>query len=298
MTHTADIVLFTVNDFETQEVWRAFGKSADAQPNGARTYWNYGEIGGARIVHAQSNMADLAAGEAARDAMDCWRPTLLIAVGIAWGADRDTQAIGDILVADPLVDADYDKRNPPNGDKARGDPFVQNDRLRSIIATCASDRRGGATEAHGALTVGRVLSLPTLIDDIAERKRLIKAHPGAIGGEMEGRGMVSAAFNRRCDWLLIKAICDWGFGKNAVPGEKERDQQIAARNAADFVRYAVEQGLGGYAAHQRAARQAAGGAASPSAPRVVNHGTFIETLNAENVTFGVPMGGKTGRGSD
>ena len=98
MINTADIVLFTVNDFETREVWRAFGKSGDAQPNGLRTYWDYGVIGGARVVHAQSNMADLAAGEAARDAMAAWQPALLIAAGIAWGADRDTQAIGEILV--------------------------------------------------------------------------------------------------------------------------------------------------------------------------------------------------------
>ena len=136
MTNTADIVLFTVNGFETQEVSLAFNKSVVATPNGPRTYWDYGEISGARVVHAHSNMADLAAGEVARDAMAAWQPSLLIAVGIAWGADRNTQAIGDILVADPLVDADHDKRNAPDGDKTRGDPFVQNDRLRSIIATC------------------------------------------------------------------------------------------------------------------------------------------------------------------
>ena len=60
MTNTADIVLFTVNEFETQEVWRAFGKSADAQPNGARMYWNYGEIGGARKRHGADCRTDRA----------------------------------------------------------------------------------------------------------------------------------------------------------------------------------------------------------------------------------------------
>ena len=137
-----------------------------------------------------------------------------------------------------------------------------------------------------------MLSLPTLIDDIDERRRLIKAYPGAIGGEMEGRGMVSAAFNRKCDWLLIKAICDWGYGKNAVPGAKERDQKIAAHNAADFVRYAVEHGLGAYALHQRTERGTTNAAANsptaaaPSFNIGVVHGNVTGSIETQNNYFG------------
>ena len=129
-------------------------------------------------------------------------------------------------------------------------------------------------------------------DDINERNRLLTAYPGSIGGEMEGRGMVSAAFNRKCDWLLIKAICDWGYGKNAVPGAKERDQQIAARNAADFVRYAVEHGLASYALHQRAARGTtyASASAPPTAAPIFNigavQGNVTGSIETQNNYFG------------
>ena len=298
MTRTADIVLFTVNDFETQEVQRAFGKTDPARANGTRMYWDYGEIGGARVVHALTKMADLSANKSAHAAMAAWSPSLMIAVGIGWGAQRDKQSIGDILVADPLVDAAHVKDHFEKGIEPRGDAHLQVDALRQMLTTCHRDLNGFSEAGQRKILFGKLLSLPTLVDDFDTRARLLAAWPEAIGGEMEGRGFVDAAIERKCDWLVIKAICDWGYDKNAVDGQKEIDQQDAAAKSADFVRYAVEQGLGCYAAHQRAARQAAGGAASPSAPRVVNHGTYIETINAQNVTIGVPSSGKTDRGSD
>ena len=213
------------------------------------------------------------------------------------GADREKQKIGDILVADPLVDADYEKRSIPDGDTPRGDSFAQSAALRSILGMCEVTRSNVSPKPDGKLRVGRVLSLPTLIDDINERNRLLTAYPGSIGGEMEGRGMVSAAFNRKCDWLLIKAICDWGYDKNAVPGQKDRDQQIAARNAADFARYAVEHGLPSYALHQRNARGTTPAVANPppaAAPMFsigVNHGTVAQTIHTLNITLSSPKDG-------
>ena len=169
---------------------------------------------------------------------------------------------------------------------------------------CASFRAiTSSTPSAQICVVGRVLSLPELIDDINERNRLLRAHPDSIGGEMEGRSFAYAAFNRKCDWLLIKAICDWGYDKNAVPGQKDRDQQIAARNAADFVRYAVEHGLASYAVHQREARgtgQAAATSTSAAAPMFsigVNNGTLAHTIHTNNVTVGTPKHGSVDGGN-
>ena len=292
MTNTADIILFTVNEFETQEVWRAFGVMGSPQPNGERTYWDCGEIAGARVVHARSAMADLPAGKSARAAMDAWQPTLLIAVGIAWGADRTTQLIGDILVADPLIDAAHEKLSDKDGTEPRGASFAQNDALRNIVGNFSRDTTRDTAVQQGKLHVGPVLSLPKLVDKLDERNRLITAYPDAIGGEMEGRGMVDAAVERKCDWLLIKAICDWGYDKNAFDGEKERHQRIAARNAADFVRYAVEHGLASYSLYQRAARGATNDSASapPAAAPMfsigVVHGNVTGSIETQNNYFG------------
>ena len=292
MTNTADIVLFTVNEFETQEVWRAFEKSAATEGNGARMYWDYGTISGAHVVHALCKMADLATIKATSAAIAAWQPTLVIAVGIAWGADRSKQSIGDLLVADPLVDAAHTKDSTAKGIGARVEPTPQVDALRQIISTCHRDLFGFSPEAQTKLASGQVLSLPTLMDNYETRSRLLQAWPDAIGGEMEGRGLVDAAVERKCDWLLVKAICDWAYDKNSVPGQKDRDQQIAARNAADFVRYAVEHGLASYALHQRVVRGTANASASspPGAVPMFNigvvHGNVAGSIETQNNYFG------------
>lgn len=40
--------------------------------------------------------------------------------------------------------------------------------------------------------------------------------------------------DRRVDWLIVKAICDWGFKKNEDSVKKEQDQLTAALNAAEL----------------------------------------------------------------
>ncbi len=251
MTTTADIVLLTVNKHETREVQSAFGKSNPAKPNGAYSYWRYGSIGGAQIVHAECSMADLPAGKVARAAMDAWRPMLIVAVGIAWGAKDDKHAIGDILLADPLRDsANHADRNGKI--EPRGQPFALPDNLRQIVKTSYLDWPATEVEKRPKLHVGEVLSMPKLLDNSTERARWIAALPEALGGEMEGRGMVDAVVERKCNWLVIKAICDWGKDKNTDELKKEIDQALAAKNAAQFLRFAVEHGLGPWAASLRA----------------------------------------------
>ena len=61
---------------------------------------------------------------------------------------------------------------------------------------------------------------------------------------MEGRGLVWEASQAKLDWLVIKAICDWGAGKNALGVDKEGAQRLAATNCADFIRHLIDSHLG------------------------------------------------------
>ncbi len=45
---------------------------------------------------------------------------------------------------------------------------------------------------------------------------------------MEASGIVAASLRHGVGWLVVKAICDWGYSK----GKKE--QVLAAGNAAQF----------------------------------------------------------------
>jgi len=289
LTDTADILLCTVNEHENRETQAAFGRSAPpAVTKGRYRYWDYGVIGGARVVHAQCEMGDLPGGKVVRAAIDSWNPSLVIAVGIAWGALDTEHAIGDILLASPLVDAAH-RAVKPDGIRPRGKQFPQTDSILQITKSCYTDWNNLHGGSAAPLHVGEILSLPTLLDNEDERTRMLKAYPKAIGGEMEGRGIVDAATEQKRDWLLLKAICDWGMKKNVNDAQKEIDQRLAAKNAAAFLRFAVENGLAHLTVQQLASR--ARSTTSPSSNSVtmtigtVSGGTVIG--NAGRVNIGV-----------
>jgi nucleoside phosphorylase len=291
MADTADIVLFTVNKHETEQTNMAFGKSGPATSYGAYSYWRYGAVGGAQVVHAECSMADLPAGKTARSAMSVWQPRLLIAIGIAWGANDNEQTIGDILLADPLRDsanhADRDGKIEP-----RGQPFALPDNLRQIVKVSHRDWRAADVERRAKLHIGELISMPKLLDNSTERARWIEAFPNATGGEMEGRGMVDAAVEHKCDWLVLKAICDWGKDKNVNEPQKEGDQALAAKNAAQFLRFAVEHGLGPWAASQRtsAPPRTSGVTQQITINTGAVSGTIIGSANVVNINQALPNG--------
>ena len=301
----ADIVLLTVNDHETEQVQQAFEQAEPAVHVGRRAYWDYGDIGGARVVHTMTNMGDVATIAAVQDAADALRPVLFLAVGIAWGAGLEGQQIGDLLLANPLRDAAHHKDDVEKGIRPRGHHFELDDSLLQNLKTHHRDwvRQQPAPpkpepvdmgdglwrNPRSQLLNGLVLSLPVLIDNQTTRDRLLAAHPGAIGGEMEGRGLGFAVLAEKCDLMLIKAICDWAAAKNADKAQKERDQQLAATRAAEFVRYAVERSLGPWAVHQRQQRLARAGAvpaSSAPASAPVPKSNNIQVVNNHGIVAG------------
>jgi tetratricopeptide (TPR) repeat protein len=55
---------------------------------------------------------------------------------------------------------------------------------------------------------------------------------------MEGAGLYVACQDKKVDWILVKAICDWADGNKAH--DKAARQQTAATNAAKFVLHALQ----------------------------------------------------------
>ena len=87
---------------------------------------------------------------------------------------------------------------------------------------------------------GLILSGAKLVDNQDFREQLRAFGPEAIGGEMEGAGLYAAAQSNKVDWILVKAICDWADGKKS--DHKDANQELAATNAARFIKYVIEQG--------------------------------------------------------
>lgn len=84
--------------------------------------------------------------------------------------------------------------------------------------------------------VGPLLFGEKLVDDAEFKASLFERFPDAIGGEMEGAGVAAAADRKKCKWILIKAICDWGDGTKA-----KNHQEFAAAAAIDLVVHVLNQ---------------------------------------------------------
>ena len=244
------IVLITVNDHETHAVLDAF-LGADQAPvsvaKGGLTYFDLGQHGGNHIIHTVCEMGAGGVGasqQRTRDAIDHWQPRAIIAVGIGFGMDESRQAIGDVRVATQIQDYELARLNSdgtvtPRGDKPGSADSLRN-RLRQV--DIAEGRRG---KGWPKVRFGLVLCGQKLVDNLDYRESLKKLFGEAIGGEMEGSGVYAAVSARHVDWIVVKAICDWGHDKNQA--QKDAWQKLAAQNAARVLKTALD--LGGLYVH-------------------------------------------------
>lgn len=236
---SADIVLLTVNKHEQTQLSAVLEhhlghELLPIQGASNEVYLDAGEINGQRVMVAKSLIGSTGSGasfDTVTNILQDLSPQVIVAVGIAWGAkNAEGQSIGDILLSTRLRDAQHHKVTAeeviPRGTIEAANGILLKTFLR------AADLTGKRTHE------GLLISIETLFDDEQQRDKFIAAdRHQAIGGEMEGSGLLMSLRrmrDRRVDWLIVKAICDWGFKKNEDPLKKEQDQIDAARNAAEL----------------------------------------------------------------
>jgi nucleoside phosphorylase len=237
---TIDVLLVTVTEVEAQAVIslveKKFNQKCVPIFDKVNVYYDLGVIGGARIAMLRSQMGSGGPGGAAlavADAIQNLSPSVVLMVGIAFGVNPHKQKIGDILVSQQVLDynpqrigtgQDGEQTITPRGDKASASPMLiqrfQHGQLRW---------QGPKVE------FGLILSGGALVDNIDYRDQLRELAPEAIGGEMEGTGLYSAAYRQQTHWILVKAICDWADGQKSR--NKKKRQAQAAQNAAAFTIY-------------------------------------------------------------
>jgi nucleoside phosphorylase len=206
-----------------------------------RTYFDLGYVGGARIFLVQSEAGSASPGGShatVADAIDECAPTNVIMVGIAFGIDESKQSLGEILVSRQLQCYEMQRvGTDKTGARIiipRGDKVTVPTRLLGRVRACS------ANWTSVRVLFGLLLSGEKLIDNIDYRNEIHAFEPEAMGGEMEGVGLYGAASERRKDWIIVKAICDWADGKKRF--RKTERQQLAARNSVNFVFEAISQG--------------------------------------------------------
>ncbi len=233
MGSKADVMVVAVTQVETKAIIELITSVSDQESIpftvNDRTYHDLGQVNGAKIVLTISEMGAAGLGgaqESVRKGIEALNPNSVFMVGIAFGMDKYKQAIGDILVSKQLRLYDL-QRVGKNEIVLRGDKPHASTRL---INYCNGANLYWTGEK---VRMGSILTGNKLIDNIDYREQLKKHEPEAIGGEMEGQGLYVSCNDKKIDWILIKAICDWADGRKKNPN-KSQNQKVAAKNAASF----------------------------------------------------------------
>lgn len=246
--HSCDVLLVTATDVEFDTVRRLAekrtGSAAISFFGKTNAYLDLGLIGEASVVLARSEMGSHTVGGSLATVLDAIidvNPSVVIAVGIAFGINKAKQKISCILVSSMLGDYSSEKRATDPDGKPRSIH-------RGVIVAAppnplARFRAAPLTSKGREVQFGLLLTGPVLVDNREFRDKLLVEYPEAIGGEMEGVGVYAACQQRGVDWIIVKAVCDWADGNKRR--NKSRRQAAASAAAADFVLDALE--MGGFA---------------------------------------------------
>lgn len=124
-----NVVLMTVTEVEFGAVLHKLdpwpGSTAILQVSIDNETYYLGRFGTQPAVVTTSRMGSVRAGGAthATDrACQLWRPRAVLMIGIAFGANPSTQRIGDVLVADQLIN--YEPQRVGSPEAFRGDPIL------------------------------------------------------------------------------------------------------------------------------------------------------------------------------
>lgn len=153
-------------------------------------------------------------------------PAKVIMGGIAFGSNRDKQKIGDILVSKQVWNYEPSKVTSQET-ISRGDKVTASSFLIQLFQSSAVDYN----ETDAQIYFGLFASGEKLVNSKEFLDSLKNQEAEVIGGEMEAAGLVSVCSEKSIEWIVVKAICDWGYEKD------DKGQQLAAHNAFDFIMY-------------------------------------------------------------
>ncbi len=164
-----------------------------------------------------------------------WDLAAVIMVGIAFGKDAEKQEIGNVLVSEQVIPYGPE-RIGPTANEDRGIPLMAGPVLLNRFRNVVGWTFQAPTGRQCGFQVGPILSGPKLVDNPEFKRSLFERYPTAIGGEMEGEGVAAAAGRKSREWIVVKAICDWGDGT-----KKKHHQAFAAASAVSLVEHVLNQ---------------------------------------------------------
>jgi HAD superfamily phosphoserine phosphatase-like hydrolase len=229
------IVLMTANEIEREELNKRMVPHNDGQ---LRQYFDgdndfiLGYFGRYHIAHIHCKQHGSLGPEASmltlESALEVINPDIIIMVGVAYGANKNTQKIGDVLISESIRSTDMLKRLPHNQVENRNENFLAGEKIVNILTNLQ------IKGIEFNIIKGMIISGEALINDEEYKENLISIFKedkeNIIGGEMEGIGLASLLKRKNInDWVLIKGISDWADGRKDE--NKDKNQHLAVKNA-------------------------------------------------------------------
>lgn len=196
-----------------------------------------GSMSGYRIVVMQTDMGRVKAAIATSDAIRQWQPRHILLIGVAGGAPHKQLQLGDVLVADQIIDYEQQKITPdgvqPRWEVYRTDPELLNGARRikretwvKLIKVKRPTR--GTIKNH----VGPLASGDKIFASSAEITMLLNHWPRLIGVEMEAGGVAAAVHAKASPgFLVIRAVADVVDDQKTSKSDKWHDYAAAAAAA-------------------------------------------------------------------
>jgi nucleoside phosphorylase len=165
------------------------------------------------------------------------RARYVIAVGICYGMKKDKVKPGDVIVAESIFDTSVKR--------AQGKIMISriNQRncgeylCRIFRESVGFDLKNGSGSVR--IKFGPLVSEPTLVASQEYKGQILKQIPQALGGEMEGNGIMKPAEAGRFEGIVIKAVADYG---NEDKEPYREWQEFAATAAAKYVLFRLQEG--------------------------------------------------------
>lgn len=153
-----------------------------------------------------------------------------IAIGICYGMKpKPTLDIGDIIVSEKIKDITL-TREEEDGPLYRVDEYKVKGKLLDVFNTKAGIgfKFEKAPGKYANINTGVLVSEPKLVADQTYKDRIMHQISDALGGEMEGNGLMEAAEEGDFHRIVIKAVADWGNKDKALYKKYQKPAAVAA----------------------------------------------------------------------
>ena len=239
-----DIILVTA----TKKEYRAVVRTAKPTGSDEKKYIKVTTEDGSKFMlglYGENTVAIIRTGQGPKETREMLervqsiiKAKYVIAIGICYGMNKKKSELGDIIVAKSIWDISQ-SRVTDEKPLFKPNVYPTGAKLQSIFADHDTFKvlpDVTPVEIH----YGALVTENTLVASEKHKKDILKQIPQAVGGEMEAAGINATATSGKYEWIVIKAIADWG---DAHKEPYRKWQEYASIAAARFVLKCLEDEL-------------------------------------------------------